>query len=133
MDAIKLFSVRIFSINSRYRWGGHRGPDLLFCFSESDDQGIQRGCTKIPQNVTDGDCIDGKIGEVNANICYCKGNDCNKGDVKPSPTPPPSDKLRCLKCEAQDACFNNPDVDGESTICEAPENTGCYKALVGKF
>ena len=130
IDAIKLFSVRIFLINSRYRWGG---PDLLFCFSESDDQGIQRGCTKIPQNVTDGDCIDGKIGEVNANICYCKGNDCNKGDVKPSPTPPPSDKLRCLKCEAQDACFNNPDVDGESTICEAPENTGCYKALVGKF
>ena len=32
---------------------------------------------------------------------------------------------------AEDDCFNNPDVDGESTTCEAPENTGCYKALVG--
>ena len=31
---------------------------------------------------------------------------------------------------AEDDCFNNPDVDGESTTCEAPENTGCYKALV---
>ena len=101
-------------------------------FSETDDQGIQRGCAKVPEDVSDGDCIGGKIGEVNATVCYCKENDCNKGDVKPGPTPPPEDKLRCLKCMAEDDCFNNPDVDGESTTCEAPENTGCYKALVGK-
>ena len=69
---------------------------------------------------------------MNGTICYCKGNDCNKGDIDNPPTPPPTDKLRCLKCMAKDDCFNNPDVDGESTTCEAPENTGCYKALVGK-
>ena len=69
---------------------------------------------------------------MNGTICYCKGNDCNKGDIDNPPTPPPTDKLRCLKCMAEDDCFNNPDVDGESTTCKAPENTGCYKALLGK-
>ena len=71
---------------------------------------------------------------MNGTICYCKEKDCNKGGVTPSPTPPPSEKKRCLLCLADEDCFNNPDVDGESTLCDQQTgDTGCYKALVGKI
>ena len=71
---------------------------------------------------------------MNGTVCYCKENDCNKGDITPQPTPPPSNKLRCLSCKAEDPCFDDPDVDGESVICEkeCDDCNGCYKALLSR-
>ena len=102
---------------------------VLFQFSERDDhvKGIQRGCTIVPDDISEGDCKDGDVFGRNGTICYCKENDCNKGDVTP-PTP----ELTCLNCFIEEDCFSNPDVDGVSSKCEAPENTGCYKALIGE-
>ena len=106
-----------------------RKSKVLFQFSERDDhvKGIQRGCTIVPDDISEGDCKDGDVFGRNGTICYCKENDCNKGDVTP-PTP----ELTCLNCFIEEDCFSNPDVDGVSSKCEAPENTGCYKALIGE-
>ena len=101
----------------------------FFPFLERDDhvKGIQRGCIIVPDDISEGDCKDGDIFGRNGTICYCKENDCNKGDVTP-PTP----ELSCLNCFIEEDCFSNPDVDGVSSKCIAPENTGCYKALIGE-
>ena len=106
----------------------------FYTFLEFDSvTGIQRDCAEFPEGVKDGECSIGDIAGVNGTVCYCHGENCNIGDVdtKTTPTPPPN-KQKCLRCIAGEDCFSDDSQDGESVECQAPINTGCYKALVGK-
>ena len=100
--------------------------------AEYDGQsGIQRDCAEVPEGPID-ECTLGDIGGMHGTLCYCHGENCNSGDVHTKTTPSPH-KLRCLLCGVDEDCFNNPDVDGESTECSDEENMGCYKASVGNW
>ena len=115
--------------------------DILLHFLEYDSvTGIQRDCAEFPEGVKDGECSTGDIAGVNGTVCYCHGENCNNGDVFTSSTettkttpPSPSEKQKCLRCIAGENCFTDDSEDGESVECQAPTNTGCYKALVGNI
>ena len=46
--------------------------------------GIQRDCIALPANVTDGDCIETEIAGTKGTFCYCKTDNCNKGEITSS-------------------------------------------------
>ena len=101
--------------------------------TEYDGQsGIQRDCAEVPNDgPTDNECKMGDIGGMHGTLCYCHGENCNSGDVHTTTTPSPHGKLKCLLCGVDDPCFDDPDVDGESTSCGDDKNMACYKASVG--
>ena len=89
----------------------------------------------FPEGISDGMCV--QEDHASKKTCYCKGENCNRGDMDattktPTTTPPPTNKQKCLRCIAGENCFSDDSKDGESVECQAPTNTGCYKALVGK-
>merc|ERR1712062_318823 len=45
--------------------------------------GIQRGCAQIPEDSIEGECNFEDIlnGTTKAEVCYCRGNSCNYGDI----------------------------------------------------
>ena len=45
--------------------------------------GIQRGCAQIPEDSIEGECNFEDIlnGTTKAEVCYCRGNSCNSGDI----------------------------------------------------
>ena len=112
-------------------------------FPERDDgvHGVQRDCVKLPDNVSADECVEGELGDLHGTICYCKSDDCNKGDVSTTTkkhttktTPkPPGDKLKCYRCLSDANCFYDGQSDGTLVECEAPENTGCFKASIGMW
>ena len=77
----------------------------------------------------------GEIGGLNGTICYCRGNDCNRGDVEtvttPSPPAPP-EQNHCYRCKPDWDCFANGDGNGDPVLCEKFEQ-GCYKEQMGNF
>ena len=106
--------------------------------TEYDGQsGIQRDCAEVPEGPIENECKIGDLGGMHGTLCYCHGENCNSGDVhtsstkttpKTTPSPP---HIRCLLCGVDEDCFNDPDVDGESTECDNYKDVGCYKASVG--
>ena len=76
----------------------------------------------------------GEIGGLNGTICYCRGNDCNRGDVETATTPPPPapPEQMCYRCKPKDYCFANGDGNGDPVLCEEPYQ-GCYKEEKGNL
>lgn len=95
--------------------------------------GIKRDCAMFPEGISDGMCV--QENHASKKTCYCKGENCNGGDMDATTKAPkttPSDKQKCYRCLAGENCFENSN-HGESIECDAPTNTGCYKALVGNY
>ena len=109
----------------------------FFCqFLDYDGKiGIIRFCHTIPEGIESGTCLAGEIGGLNGTVCYCRGNDCNRGDVEtvttPSPPAPPEQK-HCYHCHPNEDCFANGDGNGDPVLCEEFEQ-GCYKEQMGNF
>ena len=76
----------------------------------------------------------GEIGGLNGTICYCRGNDCNSGDVETVTTPSPlaPSEQHCYQCKPEEDCFANGDGNGYPVLCEEFEQ-GCYKEQMGNF
>ena len=106
---------------------------LNFLVEKDGVTGIERDCAMFPEGISDGMCV--QEHHASEKICYCKGDKCNKGGMDATTQPPkttPSDKQKCYRCLAGEHCFENSN-HGESIECDAPTNTGCYKALVGNY
>ena len=97
--------------------------------------GIIRFCHTIPEGIESGTCLAGEIGGLNGTVCYCRENDCNRGDVEtvttPSPPAPP-EQQHCYHCHPNEDCFADGDGNGDPVLCEEFEQ-GCYKEQMGNF
>ena len=106
---------------------------LKFLLEKDGVTGIQRDCAIFPEGVSDGDCVKSLI---SGETCYCKGENCNAGDMDtttttPSPPAPP-EQQHCYHCHPNEDCFADGDGNGDPVLCEEFEQ-GCYKEQMGNF
>ena len=73
---IFLFFLKMnFEIQKKYQ--------ILSILEYNGTIGIQRGCAQIPEDSIEGECNFEDIlnGTTKAEVCYCRGNSCNSGDI----------------------------------------------------
>ena len=83
MDVTKQYLVKYFFSFLKWIWKSKKKYQILSILGYNGTIGIQRGCAQIPEDSIEGECNFEDIlnGTTKAEVCYCRGNSCNSGDI----------------------------------------------------